>query len=86
MFVYRKLQESIISKAIEYDIPIIFINPKKISSICPRCKSKIKYIGRLGICHRCRFRADRDKIGAMNIWMRVVEVYAGVLGLPPKSL
>jgi len=85
MFAYRKLQESILSKAIEYNVPIMFVNPKKTSSTCPRCKSKIKYIGRFGICRKCGFRADRDKIGAMNIWLKVLKAYAGVLGSPLRA-
>jgi len=85
LFAYRKLQEAIISKAIEYNVPIIFVDPRKTFSTCPRCKSKIRYIGRLGICHRCGFRADRDKIGAMNIWLKVLEGYAGVPGSPLKA-
>jgi len=85
MFAYRKLQESIISKAIEYNVPIMFVNPKKTSSTCPRCKSKIKYIGRLGICRKCRFKADRDVIGAMNIWLKVLKAYAGVPGSPQRA-
>ncbi|ADM27465.1 transposase, IS605 OrfB family [Ignisphaera aggregans DSM 17230] len=85
LFAYRKLQESIMSKAIEYNVPIIFVDPRKTSSKCPRCRSKIRYIGRLGICHRCGFRADRDKIGAMNIWLKVLEGYAGVPGSPPRA-
>jgi len=85
LFAYRKLQESIISKAIEYNVPIIFADPRKTSSKCPRCGSKIKFIRRLGVCRRCGFIADRDKIGAMNIWMRVLEAYAGVPGSPLRA-
>jgi len=85
LFAYRKLQESIASKAIEYNIPIIFVDPRETSSICPRCRSKIRYFGRLGICHRCGFIADRDKIGAINIWIRVLEAYAGVPESPPRA-
>jgi len=85
MFAYRKLQEAITNKAIEYNVPIIFVDPRKTSSKCPRCKSKIKYIERLGVCRRCRFIADRDEIGAMNIWLKVLKGYAGVPGSPPRA-
>jgi len=85
LFAYRKLQESIVSKAIEYNVPIVFVDPRKTSSKCPRCKSKIRYIGRLGVCRRCGFIADRDKIGAMNIWLKVLEGYAGVPGSPLRA-
>jgi len=85
LFAYRKLQESIASKAIEYNVPIVFVDPRNTSSTCPRCGSRIKYTGRLGICHRCGFIADRDKVGAMNIWMRALEAYAGVPGSPLRA-
>jgi len=86
LFAYRKLQESIASKAIEYNIPIIFVDPRKTSSKCPRCKSKIRYIGRLGVCYKCVFIADRDKIGAMNIWIKALEAYAGCPSHPQEPL
>jgi len=85
MFAYRRLQESILSKAIEYNVPVVFVNPKKTSSTCPRCRSKIKYVGRLGVCRKCRFKADRDVIGAMNIWLKVLKAYAGVPGSPLRA-
>jgi len=82
MFAYRKLQEAVISKAVEHNVPVVFVDPKNVSSECPRCGSKIEYLGRLGVCSKCGFKADRDRIGAMNIWIRAVEAYAGELGSP----
>jgi len=67
MFAYRKLQEAIVSKTIEYDVPIVFVNPRSTSSTCPRCGAKLFYNRRLGVCRRCGFVADRDRVGAMNI-------------------
>jgi len=80
LFAYRKLQESLMSKALEYNVPILFIDPKNTSSLCPRCGSKIKYVNRLGICFKCGFIGDRDKIGAMNVWLKVLKGYAGMPG------
>jgi putative transposase len=71
-FAYRKLQLAIITKAIEYNVPIIFVNPRNTSSICPRCGYKLSYNHRLGICNKCGFIADRDTIGAMNIYLRAL--------------
>jgi len=85
MFAYRKLQESIVSKAVEYNVSIVFVDPRKTSSTCPRCRSRIKYIGRLGVCRKCGFRADRDVIGAINIWLKVLKACAGVRGSPPRT-
>ena len=82
MFAYRKLQEAVINKAIEYNMPIVFANPKNTSSTCPRCRAKLFYNYRLAICRKCGFMADRDVVGAMNIWLRALHAYAGEPGSP----
>jgi len=40
-FAYRKLQLAIITKAIEYSVPVIFVDPRNTSSTCPRCRAKL---------------------------------------------
>ena len=82
MLAYRKLQGAIISKAIEHSVPIVFVNPRNTSSVCPRCGSKLIYTYRLAICRKCRFVSDRDTVGAMNIWLRVLYAYTGEHGSP----
>jgi putative transposase len=82
MFTYRRLQHSIISKAIEYGVPVVIVDPRSTSSTCPRCREKLVYIHRLAVCRKCGFKADRDSVGAMNIWLRALHVYAGVCGSP----
>ncbi len=79
-FAYRKLQLAIITKAIEYNVPIIFVNPRDTSAICPTCGAKLIYDYRLAICPRCRFIADRDTVGAMNIYLKALEYLAPRLG------
>jgi transposase, IS605 OrfB family, central region len=81
MFAYRKLQHAIIAKAIEYGVPVIIMNPKNTSRTCPICGHKLTYIHRLAICEKCGFIADRDTVGAMNIWLRALQAYAGIRGL-----
>jgi len=85
MFAYRKLQHAIMAKAIEYGVPVIIVNPKGTSSKCPICGHKLTYIHRLAICERCSFIADRDTVGAMNIWLRALHAHAGACGLPPSA-
>jgi len=82
MFAYRKLQEAMVAKAIEYNVPILLANPRGTPSTCPRCSAKLSYTHRLGTCSRCGFIADRDRIGAMNIWLRFIHAYAGEPGSP----
>lgn len=85
MFAYRKLQHSIISKAVEYRVPIVIIDPRNTSSICPRYGETLTYIHRLGICYRCEFKGDRDSVGAMNIWLKALQAYAGVPESPQST-
>jgi transposase len=85
MFAYRRLQHSIISKALEYGVPIIVVDPRNTSSTCPRCVEKLVYIHRLAVCKKCEFKADRDSVGAMNIWLRALQAYAGVPGSPQRA-
>ena len=80
LFAYRKLQQSIIAKAIEYGVPIVIVDPRGTSITCPRCGSRLTYIHRLAFCGNCGFTADRDVVGAMNIWLRAVQAYAGLPG------
>jgi putative transposase len=82
MFAYRRLQHSIISKAIEYGVPIIIVDPRNTSSTCPRCGEKLVYVHRLAVCKKCGFKGDRDSVGAINIWFRALQAYAGVPGSP----
>ena len=73
LFAYRRLQYAVITKAIEYNVPIIIIDPRGTSKTCPRCGSRLNYIHRLAICGNCGFIGDRDVVGAMNTWLRAVQ-------------
>ncbi len=75
-FAYRKLQLAIVTKAIEYNVPIIYVNPKSTSSMCPRCGAKLFYSYRLAVCRKCGFIADRDVVGAMNIYLKALKYLA----------
>ncbi len=72
-FSYRKLHLAIITKAVEYNVPILFINPRGTSTMCPRCRAKLFYNHRLAVCLKCGFIADRDMVGAMNIILKSVK-------------
>ncbi len=79
---YRKLQLAIITKAIEYNVPVVFINPRGTSTTCPKCGAELSYNHRLAICRKCGFVADRDTIGAMNIYIRAHRRMRGSQGSP----
>lgn len=80
LFAYRKLQFAVIAKAIENNVPIIVVDPRNTSSTCPKCGAKLAYVNRLAVCRSCRFKRDRDIVGAMNIWLRALQAYAGMPG------
>ncbi len=84
-FAYRKLQLAIITKAIEYNVPIIFVDPRNTSKTCPRCDSELRYWHRLGICPVCGYKRDRDTIGAINIYQRALKGMRGAHGCSPSA-
>ncbi len=75
-FAYRKLQLAIITKAIEYGVLIIFVNPRGTSTTCPRCRTKLSYDHRLSMCSRCGLVADRDIVGSINIYLKALKIIA----------
>ena len=79
---YRTLQNAIITKVIEYNVPIYFVNPKGTSKLCYRCGAELTFQGRLGICPKCGFIADRDKNAALNIHKRMWGSLGSLLKAP----
>jgi len=76
---YRRLHNVITAKAIEYNVPVIFIDPRGTSKLCYRCGSELVFHGRLGICPRCGFIADRDKNASLNIREKMWESLGSLL-------
>jgi len=79
-FAYHKLQLAIMTKTIEYNVPLVFINPRGTSTTCPRCGYKLSYNHRLTICRKCGFIGDRDTVGAVNIYLKAFKALAPRLG------
>jgi len=79
---YRALQNAIITKAIEYNVPIYFINPRGTSKLCYRCGTELVFHGRLAVCPKCGFIADRDKNASLNIHKRMWESLGSLLKAP----
>lgn len=68
----RKLSRSTWSKIVQklsYRVPIEFVNPAHTSSTCPICGSKLESRNGLVVCE-CGFTADRQFVGAFNIFVR----------------
>ncbi|WP_338084907.1 zinc ribbon domain-containing protein [Desulfurococcus amylolyticus] len=79
---YRGLVYSIASKAVEYNAPIVFVDPRNTSSTCSMCGSRLGYVSRVAICTKCGLKMDRDSVGVINIWLKAVQAYAGCRGHP----
>ncbi len=60
------------TKAIEYNIPVIFVSPKDTSTTCPKCRAKLVYKHRLEVCRKHEFLATRDIVDATNIYLRAL--------------
>ncbi|MCD6301644.1 MAG: transposase [Staphylothermus sp.] len=80
-FAYRKLQQAIITKAIEYNVLIISVDPKNISITCPRCSCKLDYNHSLALCKNWGFISDRDIVGVMNMYLKALQTIAPYPGL-----
>jgi len=68
----RKLSRSTWGKIVQklsYRVPIELVNPAHTSSTCPKCGSKLKSRNGLVVCE-CGFKADRQFIGAFNVFVR----------------
>jgi IS605 OrfB family transposase len=65
---YRTLEFWIDWQCEKHGVPIIIVEPKGTSTMCPRCNSKLVENGyRKMICLRCNFEADRDTVAILNI-------------------
>ena len=78
---FRKLQFFIEYKAKLNGIPVVYVNPRKTSSLCPKCGGRLAPKGqRLLKCKSCGYENDRDVIASLNMLrMRGVPV-------PPECL
>ena len=83
MLGYRKLGYWISWQAAKRGVPIIVVDPRKTSSTCPICNSKLVENGYRKLkCFRCGFEADRDFIGALNIRRKALIKMGGLLAAP----
>ena len=83
MLGYRKLSYWMNWQAIKRGVPTIVVNPRKTSSICPICDSKLVENGYRRLkCLKCGLEADRDLIGALNIRRKALNEMGGSLTTP----
>ncbi len=79
---YARLVKWIDWQAIKHGVPLVIVDPRNTSSECPRCNFKeLEESGYRRLrCPRCRFEADRDVIGKLNIRKKALKI----LGIKPS--
>jgi len=91
---YSRLVKWIDWQAMKLGAPIVIVDPRDTSSECPNCGSKLEENGYRRLkCPRCKFEADRDVIGKLNIGKKALKMlgikpsFGGVLApsLPPND-
>jgi len=69
----RKLSRSTWSKIVQklsYRVPVELVNPAGTSSTCPKCGNKLKSRNGQVECSNCGFKADKQFVGAFNVFVR----------------
>jgi putative transposase len=80
---YRKLSFWIDWQCEKLGVPIIPVEPKHTSSICPNCSSRLKGNGYRRLkCPRCGLEEDRDRVAVLNIEKRALEQLEPISGGP----
>jgi putative transposase len=65
---FYELQRQVEYKALWSGIPVVFVDPKRTSKLCPICGERIQEdTGRKLLCINCGKSMDRDVIASMNI-------------------
>jgi len=70
---------TIIDKAREYGVPVLMVDPRNASKICPIHKAVIEYgEDRIGICSKGGERWHREVVALINIYLKTLEaLYEG---------
>ncbi len=82
---FRKFQQVLEYKAKLNGIEVVYVNPRKTSSLCPICGGKLSPNGQHRVleCKRCGLIADRDVVGSWNIRLRALKMWG--VSVPPES-
>jgi putative transposase len=80
---YRRLEQWIDWQCEKNGVPIIIVEPRGTSTICPKCSSRlIENSYRNLKCPKCGFKADRDTVAVMNIERIALSKMGGCLTTP----
>jgi IS605 OrfB family transposase len=65
---------TIIDKAREYGVPVLMVDPKNTSKICPIHKAVVEYgEDRIGVCSKRGERWHREVAALINIYLKALE-------------
>jgi len=68
---FKGVQNAIEEKSRENGVPVLYVNPRNTSKICPLHSSKIVYHnGRVGICPIGGEKWNRDAVSVINLYLR----------------
>jgi IS605 OrfB family transposase len=80
---YRRLEFWVDWQAEKQGVPVVVVEPRGTSSMCPKCRSKLVESGyRRMWCSTCGFEADRDTVAVLNIEMKALSKMGGSLTTP----
>ncbi len=81
---FRRLQFYVEYKARLVGLPVVYVDPKHSSTLCPVCGGRLAPNGRrVSRCGRCGYESDRDVIACLNLLRRAPG--CGEPPLPPKA-
>ncbi|MBS7613755.1 transposase [Candidatus Bathyarchaeota archaeon] len=82
---FRRLQFYIDYKAHLAGLPVIYVDPKHTSSLCPICGGKLASNGHRDLkCKKCGYENGRDVTACLNMLKRNPK--CGEFPLPPKAI
>ncbi|MFL7792213.1 MAG: RNA-guided endonuclease InsQ/TnpB family protein [Anaerolineae bacterium] len=73
---FRQLVSFVEYKAARYEIPVVFVDPRRTSCTCPRCghSTRSNRVGQSNFrCVVCNYRGNADAVAAINIARRGFE-------------
>ena len=77
---YRRLHYWLKWQAEKHGIPVVVVEPKGTSTMCPRCGSRMISNGYRRLrCQNCDFEEDRDVVAVLNIERRALFEMEGAL-------
>ena len=86
LWFYRRIQFCVDYEAGERDLEVVKVNPRGISSKCPRCGRKlVEYEHRVLKCKKCDFIGDRDVIATLNLYKKFIKKHSRC-GVPGVTL